>query len=259
MSEAPFEEPIAIVTAGGMNPQIIINALSARFPNVTVIEEQPEPKSVLLKRRAKKLGWINAGGQLATMIVSRFGKKFAATRQTDILKEFAVSAEQNPHVPVIHVASVNTPDFLDAVRTVSPAVIFTVSCRILSARTLAALPCPVVNFHAGINPAYRGQMGGYWSLVSGDAGNFGATVHLVDAGIDTGETLYEKRVTPSKSDTMLTYPLLLTASCTDIAVKAVEDVLSHRAAPYKPSGPSKMYYNPPIWTWLWNGVSKGIW
>jgi hypothetical protein len=259
MSEAPFEEPIAIVTAGGMNPQIIINALSARFPNVTVIEEQPEPKSLLLKRRAKKLGWINAGGQLATMIVSRLGKKFAAARQTEILKEFAVSAEQNPHVPVIHVASVNTPDFLDAVRTVSPAVIFTVSCRILSARTLAALPCPVVNFHAGINPAYRGQMGGYWSLVYGDAGNFGATVHLVDAGIDTGETLYEKRVTPSKSDNMLTYPLLLTASCTDIAVKAVDDVLSHRAAPYKPTGPSKMYYNPPIWTWLWNGVSKGIW
>ncbi|MCQ2003858.1 formyl transferase [Rhizobium sp. NRK18] len=259
MSEASFEQPIAIVTAGGMNPQIMINALAARFPNVTVIEEQPEPKSVLLKRRAKKLGWINAGGQLATMIVSRLGKKFAAARQTEILKEFAVSAEQNPHVPVIHVASVNTPDFLDAVRTVSPAVIFTVSCRILSARTLAALPCPVINFHAGINPAYRGQMGGYWSLVSGDANNFGATVHLVDAGIDTGETLYEKRVTPSKSDTMLTYPLLLTASCTDIAIKAVEDVLASRAATYKPSGPSKMYYNPPIWTWLWNGVSKGIW
>jgi hypothetical protein len=259
MSESSFEQPIAILTAGGMNPQIMINALSARFPNVTVIEEQPEPKSLLLKRRAKKLGWINAGGQLATMIVSRLGKKFAAARQTEILNEFAVSAEQNPRVPVIHVASVNTPDFLDAVRTVSPAAIFTVSCRILSARTLAALPCPVVNFHAGINPTYRGQMGGYWSLVSGDAGNFGTTVHLVDAGIDTGDTLYEKRVTPSKSDTMLTYPLLLTASCTDIAIKAVEDVLASRAAPYKPSGPSKMYYNPPIWTWLWNGVSKGIW
>ncbi|MGR6469058.1 formyl transferase [Rhizobium sp. PAMB 3182] len=259
MTETSFHRPVAVVTAGGMNPQILINALSARFPNVTVIKEQPESKSVILKRRARKLGWINAGGQLATMIVSRLGKKFAAKRQAEILKEFAVSADQNPHVPVIHVTSVNTPDFLDAVHKVSPAVIFTVSCRILSARTLAALTCPVVNFHAGINPAYRGQMGGYWSLVSGDAGNFGATVHLVDAGIDTGDTLYEKRMTPSKSDTMLTYPLLLTACCSDIAIKAIEDVLTSRAAPYKPSGPSSMHYNPPIWAWLWNGVAKGVW
>ena len=29
--------------------------------------------------------------------------------------------------------------------------------------------------------------GGYWALATGDVGNFGTTVHLVDAGVDTGE------------------------------------------------------------------------
>ena len=133
-------------------------------------------------------------------------------------------------------------------------------CRLLTPATLQALQCPVINFHAGINPAYRGQMGGYWALVERDRGNFGATVHLVDKGVDTGATLYEKRLKPSPSDTIATYPLLLTAASVDIAVSAIEDALSGSLAPQPPSpGKSVLRFPPTIWTWLWNGLTKRIW
>ena len=58
------------------------------------------------------------------------------------------------------------------------------------------MPCPVLNYHAGITPKYRGMNGGYWALATGDAGNFGATVHLVDAGVDTGGVLHQVRGRP---------------------------------------------------------------
>jgi hypothetical protein len=254
------QEPLVVViTAGGANPQVMINALSTKFPNLHVIQEQPESKSVLLKRRAKRFGWFVALGQLATMIASRLGKNVTAKRTVEILRDYALSTEPNRRLPVTHVPSLNDPACHAVVTAMRPKAIFTISCRILSPATLAVMPCPVINFHAGINPMYRGQMGGYWSRVELDEKNFGATVHLVDQGIDTGGSLYEKRVKPSRSDSLATYPLLMTAAGIDISVQAIEDAINGTLKPYNPAGPSHLRFPPPIWTWLYHGLTKRNW
>jgi hypothetical protein len=82
---------------------------------------------------------------------------------------------------------------------------------------------------------------------------------LVDAGIDTGCTLYERRVTPSSADSLATYPLLLTAASTDIAVRALRDVADGALKPFAPAGASRLHYPPPLWTWLYHGITRGIW
>ncbi|WP_105382387.1 formyl transferase [Neorhizobium alkalisoli] len=250
---------IVVMTAGGTNPQVMINALAKHFPDLHVIEEQPESKGTLLRRRAKRFGWFTALGQLATMVASRLGKRFAARRMEEIIRDYGHSAASNANIPVTHVPSLNDPAYLAAVTTLKPQAVFTISCRILSPATLAAIPCPVINFHAGINPMYRGQMGGYWSLVERDEGNFGATVHLVDNGIDTGGTLYEKRLKPSPRDSLATYPLLMTAACIDISVQALEDAVAGTLRPHQPQGPSFLRFPPPVWTWLYHGLTKRIW
>ena len=251
--------PILVVTAGGRNPQILINALQARFGNVTVLKEQPESKSVFLKRRIRKLGLVTAIGQFVTMAASKFGKRFTEKRTAEILRQYDANDRENPAIPVITVDSINTPVAIEQIRKTAPAVVFLVSCRMLSASTLSAMPCPAINFHAGINPQYRGLMGGYWARIENDEANFGATMHLVDAGVDTGGILYQSRMTPSKNDTMHTYPLLQTAASTDIAIRAVENALSGNLNPLPANGNSRQWYHPPVWTWLWNGVSRGIW
>lgn len=256
---SPANQQIVIVTAGGRNPQILINALHARFGHVSVLLEQPESKKLFLKRRIRKLGLITATGQFATMVASKFGKRFTGKRTAEILRQYDVDDHENPAIPVIAVNSVNTPDAIEQIRAINPAVVFLVSCRMLSTSTLSAMSCPVINFHAGINPQYRGLMGGYWARVENDEANFGATVHLVDAGVDTGDILYQSRMIPSKSDTMHTYPLLQTAASTSIAIRAVEDALSGNLKPLPANGNSRQWYHPPIWTWLWNGFRRGIW
>lgn len=251
---------LLVMTAGGANPNVMINALAARFPDIHIFMEQPESKSAILKRRARRLGWFAAAGQMATMVASRLGKRFTARRSHEIIAEHGLSSDLHHGLPVTHFTSLNDEECQKAANLLKPAVIFTISCRLLTPATLRTLQCPVINFHAGINPAYRGQMGGYWALVEKDRGNFGATVHLVDKGVDTGATLYEKRLKPSPSDTIATYPLLLTAASVDIAVSAIEDALSGSLAPQPPSpGKSVLRFPPPIWTWLWNGLTKRIW
>ena len=66
---------ICFVTAGGDHSWTIANALAARFGDALVlITEDPESKWDILGRRARKLGWLNAAGQLGTMVFVRIGK-----------------------------------------------------------------------------------------------------------------------------------------------------------------------------------------
>lgn len=250
---------VVVVTAGGENPWIMINALATRFEDIVVLEEQSESKGLFLRRRARKLGWPTAIGQFATMVASRFGKRFTRKRADEILKFYRASGTPDPRVPVRHVTSVNDADAAKLIGSLAPDVVFLISCRMLKAATLAQIPCPVINFHAGINPLYRGLMGGYWARVNDDTGNFGATVHLVDEGVDTGGVLYQSRQAPDRRDTMHTYPLLQTAASTDIAIAAVDDALKGRLRPFDVAGRSQQWYHPPIWTWLSTGIRRGIW
>jgi hypothetical protein len=92
-------QQIVIVTAGGRNPQILINALESHFGNVTVLLEQPESKKLFLKRRIRKLGLITAAGQFATMVASKFGKRFTEKRTAEILKQYDGSDEKTRPFP----------------------------------------------------------------------------------------------------------------------------------------------------------------
>ncbi len=250
---------VMVMTAGGANPAIVINALAQRFPNLRVVVEQPESKWAITQRRAARLGWIQALGQLATMIAARLLRPLARRRIASILASTGLSPVIPQDVPVHHVASINDDRTRALVAEVKPAAILLVSTRLMNSATLAAMPCPVINLHAGINPQYRGQMGGYWSLVEDDAGNFGAALHLVDQGTDTGGTLYEVRTLPDRGDFIATYPLLLTVSAIDITLQSVQDAVDGRLAPYEPEGPSVLRFPPPIWTWLANGIRRRIW
>ena len=252
-------ETVAILIQPGPNPEIVVNALKAAFPNLVVIEERPESKKLFIRRRAKKLGWIQALGQLATMVVSKYGKRFTTKRAQEILEEFGANPSADSTIRRVAVPSANSPELLAALVDIRPAALLLVSCRMMKAATLAAIPCPVLNFHAGITPQYRGLQGGYWARVARDEENFGGTVHLVDPGVDTGDVLYQQRVKPSKRDTMHTYPLLQTAASTSVIVAAMRDAAGGNLKPLKIAGPSRQWYHPPVWTWLRHGVTRGIW
>ena len=251
---------IVVLAAPGLIPVILINALAAVFRGrVIVIEERPEGPIALARRRARRLGIITAFGQIGTAIASRALKKTSRARIDAILASYGHKANLVTDVVRIPVATVNNAETRSAIARLKPDVVVTIACRILGRETLATAPCPILNFHAGINPAYRGQMGAYWALALGDSENFGATIHLVDAGIDTGATLYELRLKPDPADTMATYPLLLAAAGAKALTQAVHDALSGTLRPIQPKGPSKLHYPPTLWQWVWTGIRRGIW
>jgi folate-dependent phosphoribosylglycinamide formyltransferase PurN len=250
---------ICVVTAGGPYPWIIINALGEEFGPITVILEEPESRSAFLKRRARKIGWVSTAGQFATMLLVRLGKNLFDKRIARMVAENGLEPDPKPEHPVVHVSSVNSDEFVAAIRRLDPKVVFLNGCRIMNPKILSAIKCPVLNYHAGINPQYRGMNGGYWALASGDRGNFGTTVHLVDPGVDTGAILYQVRTTPAADDNIMTYAHRLAAASRGICMQAVRDALDGTLKPVTIDAPSWQWYHPTVWRYLWTGLTKGVW
>ena len=257
--DSPTRRKVVVMTAGGLNPTVVIQHLATCGFDVAVILENPEGKGEITRRRARRLGWLNATGQLGTMIAARLLRRLADRRIAELLDRHGLQRELPQTIPIHPVSSINAPETAALVTELDPGAILLVSTRLMSARQLSAMPCPVINLHAGINPNYRGQMGGYWSLRESDADNFGATLHLVDAGTDTGGTLYEIRTRPERADFISTYPLLLTIASLEITRQSIEDALKDRLAPKTPEGPSALRFPPTLWSWIWSGLTRRIW
>lgn len=249
---------IVLLTAGGPLANIIANGLAARVGAITVIEEAPEPKGQVIRRRARLQGWLTALGQIGFGLAQRLLWPNSA-RIAAIWNAHGLDPSP-PHSLTIHrVPSVNSPECQALLREIAPAVVAVYGTRILKRTTLDAVNAPFINYHAGINPKYRGQHPGYWALAEGDAENAGVTIHLVDEGVDTGSVLYQTRVTFAPEDTIASYQHLQAAHAIPLFARAIEDAKAGRLVPRAVDLPSRQYFPPTLWGYLATGLSRGVW
>lgn len=259
IEKSPPSNGIVAVTGGGPYAWAILNAMAEAFGPITVIEEAPEAKSVFLRRRLRKLGLTETLGQFAMMTATRAGKALSRKRIRQIVTEHALHVEPGPLLTRLAVGSINDAATHLVLAGLQPKVLFLAGCRLLTPATLARVTCPVINYHAGICPAYRGMNGGYFALATGDHQNFGSTVHLVDAGVDTGGILYQQRLVPASSDTFFTYAMLMAAGSRAIAIQAVHDALAGSLRPVTTDLPSRQWFHPTLWSYVLTGLRTGVW
>jgi hypothetical protein len=94
-------------------------------------------------------------------------------------------------VPVTRVPTLNGPEARAALEDVDVAV--SLDNALISEATFALPRHGTINVHHGAVPAYRGGPPVFWELADG-LDRVGFTVHLIDAGIDTGPVLAEGEV-----------------------------------------------------------------
>ena len=250
---------IVALTAGGPHSWIMINALRERFGPFAIITEDGEPESVLWKRRMKMLGPL----KVASMQAARIPMKLTKRGTQAIIDDLIASEGLQPAAPdeddIIRVPSVNSEACRGALKTLGPSAVFVVSTRMIGKKTLGAVNAPFINYHSGINPAYRGMFGGYFALANGEPEHFGATVHLVDEGVDTGGILYQSRLEPKLGDNFHTYLWRLAAGSRDIVIKAMEDAVSGTLSPVHVNLPSRQWFAPTLGGYVWTGLSRGVW
>lgn len=244
----------------GKSSYIVYHALKQKYPNISLILEDDEPTSVILKRKIRKSGLGNTIGQiLFKIIILPLLKMKGKKRYLEIKEQYALndSPVYEDQVAIFHVNSVNDLKTIELIRKISPDIIIVNGTRIISRKVLKSTDAIFINMHAGITPKYRGVYGAYWALAENDEEHCGVTVHLVDAGIDTGGIIYQTAIKRTKEDNFFTYPLLQTAEGIKLELQAIEDALNHRLKTQTNNLPSKLWTHPTIAEYLKN-YRKGI-
>jgi methionyl-tRNA formyltransferase len=250
---------IVMLSGQGFSTHAVYHAINRAYPIAHVVVEAPVDKKTFLKRRIKKLGFVAVAGQvlfqaLAVPLLDRFSQK----RKKAIVQQYGLDGSPLPASVVTAVPSVNDEQVIALLQQWRPDLVIVNGTRIISKKVLGCVNCPFINTHAGITPKYRGVHGTYWALANNDAANSGVTVHLVDAGIDTGGVLYQAHVKPEKADNFVTYPLLQLAAGIPLLQQAVAAALGNQLVTVSGTAESRLWHHPTFWQYLYNRLFKKV-
>jgi folate-dependent phosphoribosylglycinamide formyltransferase PurN len=249
-----------IVMLAGENPTswIVYNRLVQEFGPFLLLLEPPVSRRSLIRNRIRKLGLWKTLSQVGFVFLARpFLAREARRRSREICQSMGLEAAQPAGRHIQRVSSVNDPQCRALLQQANPKVVVVNGTRIIKRETLTSIGATFLNVHQGITPQYRGAQGAYWALYSGDRGNCGVTIHVVDEGIDTGGIVDQARIDPQPDDNYMTYPLLQTAAALDRLVAAVRQCLAGRVATRAIEGPSAVWYHPGLLQYL-AGRLRGI-
>lgn len=238
---------------------IVYNFLKENFNANKIIIEKPVSRRDFLKKRIKKLGWVEVGGQiLFQMLIGKPLTIFSQKRIKQIISEYNLSQGQIPEQNIIHVSSVNSDESLQELQQIKPDLIIVHGTRIISKRILNQVNALFINIHAGITPRYRGSHGAYWALANNDKENCGVTVHLVDTGIDTGNILAQARIPYNKSDNFITYPYLQLAKGLQLLKNVISKMQKGERPIMRSDLNSALWHHPTFWSYIWKRIYMGV-
>ncbi|MDF9392311.1 formyl transferase [Methylococcus capsulatus] len=217
-----------------------------------IIVETPVSLARLARRRMEKLGLMATMGQILFIACNKLLARFSAKRIRELISAYGLDDAPLPEDRVIPVDTVNSHRTIALLRELAPQAVVVNGTRIISREVLDAIEVPFLNTHMGITPRYRGVHGGYWAIANDDRENCGVTVHLVDAGIDTGGVLYQGIIEVDEKDDFNTYPLHQIAKAIPLMQSALEDVRAHNLRTVPGVFPSRLWHHPTLFEYLRN-------
>lgn len=101
---------------------------------------------------------------------------------------------------VVPAGGCNDPTEVAQMRALQPDVVLVFGTGILREPLLSVFEGRIINIHLGLSPYYRGAGTNFWPLVNREPEYVGATIHYLDAGIDTGPMLAHARPDIARGD-----------------------------------------------------------
>jgi methionyl-tRNA formyltransferase len=112
--------------------------------------------------------------------------------------------------------------------------------HIIRQRSIDSANAPIINLHVSLLPHNRGAHPNFWAFAEGTP--HGVTIHLVDAGIDTGPILFQREVRfrPEEDSFALTHKRLI-AEIESLFVEHLDDILLRPLAPQPQTGKGSVH------------------
>ena len=138
-------------------------------------------------------------------------------------------------VPCMRVESVNSENFVNALREQGVDVLLHQTPEILRGPVLRAPAIGVMNRHLSLLPAYRGAWPLFWALANGDR-EVGVSLHLVDEGIDSGAVIVQESVTRQDGESAAALMARLFDRSVPLTCAALRQLTAGKPAPRPMTG-----------------------
>lgn len=196
------------------------------------------PAYVLCSRRQARPGWKTRFTAVAGSSAGAWLRQPWA-RTSEATQSLQAHAEANqltgwdwPLTRVCHshgmefrsIDNMNGPEAVDYVRHWQTDLLINAGGGIFRPGIIKAPRTGILNAHMGRLPSFRGMNVLEWSLLHKQPA--GVTVHLIDRGIDTGDTLLFEEIAVEAGDTIATLRAKALVTSVELVVRAVEGLAS---------------------------------
>jgi hypothetical protein len=198
-----------------------------------------------VKREAQRL--VKRSGAMRALDVVAYQIYQRLFRAGELRRRLAALASASPAgseqaAPRWTFPTLNAPDAHAAISALAPDLLIVHGTGILKPQTFGLAPL-AVNLHCGMLPDYRGHDSTFWALHGGDFERVGASLHVIDAGVDTGTLIAVAHVPCGPADSDLDVWVSAFSVGVDLAVELVETLRDGRTVKFQPSvgQPGKHY------------------
>jgi methionyl-tRNA formyltransferase len=157
------------------NPHGIASRFLARRPGPVILDDAIGRRDV--RRTLRKLRCVGLTAAPVGLVLRR---AYADAGDVAALEDVATE--------IVRVPTLNGDEARDALRRLGADVAISLDNTIIRPETFAVPAHGTINVHHGAVPDYRGGPPVFWELSDG-LDRVGFTIHLIDAGIDTGPVL----------------------------------------------------------------------
>ena len=169
------EKKLVVLIGDDLRHQYFLFQLNSKHSISAVFIEKSEYPQPIAKTENEKNAW------------SWFFERRKTFEHETITPTLNIKTLNNPDVFHVEKNGLNSLKTLTRLKEISPDFIACFGTGILHERILSNFPDCIFNLHVGIPEYYRGSSCNFWPIYNSDLKNLGATVHLIEKGIDTGK------------------------------------------------------------------------
>ena len=237
------------------NIYLVNNLTCTKNVIAKVIEKRPVPKTQKAKmnirgKMLKKYGFLKTINKLLYNKYKSyfFNNKDNATGEKVLFANEEIKYIHN--IPTIEVESINDDKCKEFILGHKPDIIAVCGTTVIKPGIFTLSKKGTINIHCGIIPEYRSADPIFWALYNNEPNKVGVTIHFVDAGIDTGDIIYQEAVKVTKDDNPATLYCKCIQTGADLMVKAIDDIENDRVKTIKKDNISgKAYYHMDLGIW----------
>lgn len=164
----------------------------------------------------------------------------SATANFKVLEE----ATEKNGIAFLKTENINSVVVAEKIREIKPDLIISAHLRKILKKEIFSLAAKgAINIHPSLLPKYRGLSPQHQAIMHGDSES-GVTVHFIEADVDTGDIILQKKFTIGKGDYILQVQSKMLTIYKTIVAEAVELLASGSVEPVKQDLETLSYFGP---------------